>query len=192
MSEEQVAEVVADAANTTQEENVGIDITRLGTISITEASQVYLKSRYSSPLSSQGNDSENPETNGRSEVVVGSGNILDVNEDFDANDDESNFAYELLYHEFIESLARVGYLWHEQRLAKDKYEASKLAEKKESEAANNEESESPENGDEEAKKEEEKAAEVVPRKDPLPDMSNLSTLGALRRLIEDGLLASDL
>ena len=71
-----------------------------------------MKSRYSSPLSSQGNDSENPETNGRSEVVVG-GNILDVNEDFDANDDESNFAYELLYHEFIESLARVGYLWHD-------------------------------------------------------------------------------
>ena len=161
-------EVVADAANTTQEENVGIDITRLGTISITEASQVYLKSRYSSPLSSQGNDSENPETNGRSEVVVGSGNILDVNEDFDANDDESNFAYELLYHEFIESLARVGYLWHEQRLAKDKYEASKLAEKKESEAANNEESESPENGDEEAKKEEEKQQKLFQEKIRFP------------------------
>ena len=190
---EEEDEAVEDAANTTQEENIGIDIARMGTISITEASQVYLKSRYSSPLSSQGNASENPETNGKSEVVVGSGNILDVNEDFDANDDESNFAYELLYHEFVESLARVGYLWHEQRLAKEKYEVSKLAEKKELEAANNEESEPQENGDEEAKKEGEKeAAEVVPTKDPLPDMNRLSTLGALRRLIEDGLLTSDL
>ena len=42
------------------------------------------------------------------------------------------------------------------------------------------------------KSEEAKTAEPVPevKKDPLPDMKRLSTLGALRRIIEDGLLSA--
>jgi len=163
-----------------------VDTRKLGTMSITVASQIYLKSRYTSPVTRN-----QPETNMENEVIAGSGDVLNVNEDFDENDDESNFDYELLFHEFIENLARVAYVWHEKRLEKEKYDEAEKA--KEEEAKKNEEGEEETPPEEDGEKSEEaKTAEPVPevKKDPLPDMKRLSTLGALRRIIEDGLLSA--
>ncbi len=155
------------------------EIGRRQTISMTTATQEYLKSRYATPDLSSRND---PETEN---MIIGSGESVDIVYEFDEEDDESNFDYELLYSEFLESLSRVGFKWHEARLV----EQARLEKEDEEKNAAEAGEEQQEDGEKDAEAESKEVEAAKPSEKPkLPAVSRLSTLGSLRRILEDGIM----